>query len=372
MLFRSLLTEPVILFDYLYKILLPHPGAFTLFHDDYPVSTGIFHPPVTVLSLCGLAVLLTIGIVKRRVWPIISFGILWFIGGHLLESSFLGLELYFEHRNYLPSLGILFMLVGTLMTVARKTGKKNHVLLFIGLYQLALITITVMEIRLWASPLEQAAEWVRNHPHSPRALGRLGDAFIITDDINGAIREYRQIAMIYPDEVYPELKQVALRACARDEQIPDEDWQKLFIKAAHASVDNFSNTAELYLIVSVIRDNGCPGINTTDLNKLITILAENPRFKSVKSHLYDQASLLAFYTGDVHKSLYYVQQSINASPSITRKLFKAELLFAMGDMVKAGDTIASVEMIMQGNYRARLAYHERLSNLKKEMEKTGR
>jgi len=369
---ERLLTESVILFDYLDKILLPHPGAFTIFHDDFPISTGIIHPPVTFLSLCGLAVLLAVGVVKRRDWPIISFGILWFIGGHLLESSFLGLELYFEHRNYLPSLGVLFMLVGTLMTVARKIGKKNHALLFIGLYQLALLAITVMEIRLWASPLEQATEWVRNHPHSPRALGRLGDSFILTGDIDGAIREYKQIAMIYPDEVYPELKQVALRACARNEIIPDEDWQKLFVKAAHASVDSFSNTAELYLIVSVIRDNGCRGINIANLDRLIVILAENPRFNSVKSHLYDQASLLALYVGDVHRSLYYVQQSINVSPSVTRKLFKAELLFAMGDMVKARETIASVENIMQGNYRDRLAYHERLSNLKKAMEKTGK
>jgi hypothetical protein len=44
----------------------------------------------------------------------------------------------------------------------------------------------------------------------------------------------------------------------------------------------------------------------------------------------------------------------------------------MGDMVKARETIASVENIMQGNYRDRLAYHERLSNLKKAMEKTGK
>ena len=34
-------------------------------------------------------------------------GVLWFLAGHLLESSFIGLVIAFEHRNYLPSLGIL-------------------------------------------------------------------------------------------------------------------------------------------------------------------------------------------------------------------------------------------------------------------------
>ena len=363
--YERLLTEPAVLFDYLYKILLPHPGAFTLFHDDFPVSSGIFRPPLTFLSLCGMVVLLTTAFVKRTDWPLISFGIFWFVGGHLLESSFIGLELYFEHRNYLPSLGVIFVLIATLMTVARRIGKKNLVLLFIGLYQVAILAITVMEIRLWASPLKQATVWVKNHPHSARSLGRLGDAYIITGDIKGAIREYKKIAEIYPDEVYPELKQVALRACARNEEIPDDDWQKIINKAHHASVDSFSILAELSLIISTINGNECRGINPDNLNNLIITLVENPNFSRKRSNLYDQASLLAFYTGNISRSLYYVQQAINASASIPRELFKAELLFATGDRSKAGDTLNFIERKMRGNYKIRLAYYRRLSELKR-------
>lgn len=363
---ERLLTEAVILIDYLYKILLPHPGAFTIFHDDFPISTGLFHPPATFLSLCGLSVLLAVAVVKRRNWPIISFGILWFFAGHLLESSFIGLELYFEHRNYLPSVGVIFLLVGTGVHLARKIGKKNIVYLLLGVYPVIVLVITVAEIRLWASPLQQAMEWVRNHPRSARSHGRLGDAYIISGDIDGAIRAYAKIAEHFPGEVYPELKQIALRACARNETIPDEDWQDVLAKASRAKADNFSNLAELGLIVATIHGNECLGINTINLNRLIITLAENPAFRRVKSHYYDQASLLALYTGDLSGALLYIRKSINISGGITRELFKAELLFAMGDTVQARKTVASIEKKLQGNFKDRLAHQARLSALKKQ------
>ena len=52
--------------------------------------------------LVGLALW---GVRRRAMW---SFGLLWYLVGHSLESSLLSLELVFEHRNYVPSFGILF------------------------------------------------------------------------------------------------------------------------------------------------------------------------------------------------------------------------------------------------------------------------
>jgi len=135
-------------------------------------------------------------------------------------------------------------------------------------------------------------------------------------------------------------------------------------KAANAKVDNFSNIAEIGLIISTIHGNECLGINAGNLNRLIMTLAENPAFRRVKSHLYDQASLLALYTGDIAGSLFYVQKSINVSASINREIFKAELLLATGDVIKARETVSSIENRLQGNYRERLAYQSRLSAMK--------
>ena len=44
----------------------------------------------------------------RRKYPLLALPVLFFFAGHLLESTVIGLELYFEHRNYLPA-AFLFM-----------------------------------------------------------------------------------------------------------------------------------------------------------------------------------------------------------------------------------------------------------------------
>jgi tetratricopeptide (TPR) repeat protein len=48
--------------------------------------------------------LVGIGFAQMRNRPMLSFGLLFFFLNHLVESSIIGLELIFEHRNYLPSL----------------------------------------------------------------------------------------------------------------------------------------------------------------------------------------------------------------------------------------------------------------------------
>lgn len=41
---------------------------------------------------------------------LVFFGPVFFLAAHLVESSVIALELYFEHRNYLPSVGIFISL----------------------------------------------------------------------------------------------------------------------------------------------------------------------------------------------------------------------------------------------------------------------
>ena len=105
---ERLLTQPSVLLVYLKNILLPMYGAFGLYHDDFPVSTGLLAPPYTLLAIVGLLLLFLAGLGFRKSVPVFGFAVLWFLAGHALEASFVNLELYFEHRNYLPSLGVLF------------------------------------------------------------------------------------------------------------------------------------------------------------------------------------------------------------------------------------------------------------------------
>ena len=46
---------------------------------------------------------LFLALAKRRQLPLFSFSVLFFYASHLLESTVINLELYFEHRNYIAA-----------------------------------------------------------------------------------------------------------------------------------------------------------------------------------------------------------------------------------------------------------------------------
>lgn len=119
---ERLLTEGRVLWFYLGLILAPRLGAFGLFHDDFPLSTGIVTPWTTLPALIGLVSLAWLSWRMRNRMPLASFGIAWFLIGHAMESTFLPLELVHEHRNYLPLFGVLLTIVSVLVRTLEKVG----------------------------------------------------------------------------------------------------------------------------------------------------------------------------------------------------------------------------------------------------------
>ncbi len=108
---QRLLTEPRVLLMYLQEVLWPAPSVLAFYHDDVQASHGLLQPPGTVLALLMVAALFAGAVVLRRRLPLFSLGVLVFLVGHSLEGSVIPLELMFEHRNYLPSIGILLAMV---------------------------------------------------------------------------------------------------------------------------------------------------------------------------------------------------------------------------------------------------------------------
>lgn len=102
-LMERLFTEPRVLILYLSLLLYPAQGRFSIGHI-IPVSKSIVDPWTTLLCVALIILLVGFSVFQLRRRPFLSFGILFFFLNHLVESSFIGLELVFEHRNYLPSL----------------------------------------------------------------------------------------------------------------------------------------------------------------------------------------------------------------------------------------------------------------------------
>ena len=100
---ERLLTEPRILIFYLSQIFWPLPHRFSIAHD-VAIYRSLLDPWTTLPAILLVLFLIGFGILQMKKWPIVSFGILFFFLNHIIESTFIPLELVFEHRNYLPSL----------------------------------------------------------------------------------------------------------------------------------------------------------------------------------------------------------------------------------------------------------------------------
>ena len=113
---ERLLSEPRIILFYLSLIFYPVPTRLSIDHD-ITVSKTLLNPPTTLLSILFIVgiVIFACYLSKRR--PFVAFGIIFFFLNHLIESSFLPLELVFEHRNYIPSM-FLFIPVAILSAAA--------------------------------------------------------------------------------------------------------------------------------------------------------------------------------------------------------------------------------------------------------------
>jgi tetratricopeptide (TPR) repeat protein len=102
---ERLLTQLRVVVIYLSLILVPHPARLNLLHD-VETSRSWLEPPTTLV--CGLLLLglLVGGVLLARRFRLVSFAILWFFLQLLLESTVLPLEMIYEHRTYLPMVGV--------------------------------------------------------------------------------------------------------------------------------------------------------------------------------------------------------------------------------------------------------------------------
>jgi tetratricopeptide (TPR) repeat protein len=136
-------------------------------HDDIEISRGWFQPWTTAPALVGLALLAWSAWLVRAKWPLYAFGIGLFFIGHLLESSVLPLDLMYEHRQYLPSIGLLLASASVCMPLCTR----RWVVIAVLVPTLALLSaMTWTRAQTWSSEKNLFQEMVRINQHSPRAM----------------------------------------------------------------------------------------------------------------------------------------------------------------------------------------------------------
>lgn len=195
---QRLLTEPRILWDYLFHLLIPHIQTRGLYQDGITISTSFISPWITLPSILGIMALIIGGWLTRKTWPLLSLAIFFFLGGHLLESTAPPLELYFEHRNYLPAI-FLFLPIADGITKLSSYSKKIPALLIsfvlCGSYAMA----TWQQARIWGNEPQLMLVWAETNPRSPRAQNSAAQTWLRLGQPDRAIAHLERALKEMPD-----------------------------------------------------------------------------------------------------------------------------------------------------------------------------
>ncbi|TPQ29602.1 tetratricopeptide repeat protein [Methylomonas koyamae] len=168
---ERLLTEARVLFYYLRLLFYPDNSELSLAHDDFLVSRGLLSPKNTLFAVIGVFFLIGVAIKNtvRKGNAFIGFSVLWFFVGHLMESSVFPLELVYEHRNYIPSIGVV---IGFVLTAYKLFESRVSKQLINGFYisiAISLAFATYTRAAVWSNTNSFTYFEVRNHPESMRA-----------------------------------------------------------------------------------------------------------------------------------------------------------------------------------------------------------
>ena len=191
---QRLLTEPRVLFQYLALILLPWPSRLSVEHDP-AISTSLFSPWTTLPAILTWIVLLALGLRYARRSPLLSFALLWFLATLFLESSFIPLDLMFEHRLYLPSLAVIAPLIAGLVLY---TPRRRATLFSLGLLVLVLLVSTLARNRVWQTDQGLWRDCVRKTPFQASSFNNLGGFYDRKGQLERAITYYHHAIRLNP------------------------------------------------------------------------------------------------------------------------------------------------------------------------------
>jgi len=273
------------------------------------------------------------------------------------------LELYFEHRNYLPIAGPIFALVAFL---ALGTDTHRKILAVLApLY----IVVSAFSLYGFASlsgePSTSSRYWATKYPDSVRAVTTMA-TYQLTEE--GPVRTLDTLDRFvnqYPQHAYLRIQELNLRCMF----MPQQDHAPVIseLRRELANVE-FTYTAGKMLsqLFSTVTATNCNGIDLEIVAELAGLLRDNPRYASVPGYNHFHHKLLAGVArqrGDFEETIDELQRAISYQGSAELNMMMVTTLGGAGDFDAARKII--LEAWDQGprNPLARIAWRRELENL---------
>jgi tetratricopeptide (TPR) repeat protein len=310
---QRLITEPSIIWLYLGQLWLVIPTAGSVFHDQYTASSDLFHPLTTLPALLGCIALVAAGWSYRRAHPVVCLALLFFFAGHLIESTSVPLELYFEHRNYVPSM-LMFWPLGVLISRVRRPGLALVASILILCIPAWLCRNTAT---LWGDSLGQARVWAHDAPESPRAAAYAAQMEASAGRLDLALARLDNAAARFPSEPQVAFTLVNLKCAQGTLTTADIDFAASALHTARRE----PGPLMLHWFLSsipVARRGTCPALTAATLRNLLSAATSNPRIAALPGRMQDVVHVdgeLKLANGELDEALTSFNRALALAPT---------------------------------------------------------
>lgn len=292
---ERLMTETRIIWLYIRWTLLPDPYSLGLYHDDITISRSMLHPLTTLFSMLGIAALLVTGFLLRRRQPLVALGIAWFLGGQLMESTIFPLELAYEHRCYLPDLGLILAVTSLIYPLQSPAHVKFPRYALIAAMLCACAYLTWQRANDWKDNLTFATSEARHHPGSPYATYMLGQSYAnlaLFDDpgqYSNAVDSLKAASAVHNSGVIPDVSLVLVQAQLKGYVDPDV-LHRIAVKLSDRRI-NSSDIQGLNALIDCA-DRGNCRVQPADMYAIFDSALSNPEIDKLTGA---KANVLVIY-----------------------------------------------------------------------------
>jgi len=379
-LLERLLTESRILFHYIQGLILPDGTTLGLYHDDYLISTGLLSPWTTLVSLLGWLTVLMLAYLYRAKPAIglLFFGVFFYLGAHALESTIFSLELYFEHRNYLPAYGIFLSLGIALYYLMQQFRWKKLFIFLVIAIPAAQAAACYQRVQTWTSfeRILLAAQY--SHPESLRVHGDLALYYYNQRDFDRSVPHLEKVKELDPASASSIAIHRIIAHCLSRRDIPRSEYDDLQQSLSAAGLKYLPGGVKALL--EVVRRKQCPQL---DIDTFAGVLGhwlkeqagrgENDKLWLMNIHL---AQMLE-YSGKFSQAIPHLDRAAALYPGrLESGLLKVRNQLRIGDIDGAQQTLTNTVKNDRGtrpdHSKALLEYEKILQALSRTATSNGR
>lgn len=345
-LYERLLTQLHVMASYIRSILFPRLKDMSLYQDDFPITQTLDGYTALLLGIL-VSVIALIWYLRHRA-PVLAFGIAWFLGSHLLESTFVALEMVFEHRNYFGAMGLLLPVVYYTLQIASK--ELQPLRWFLAAFFVVFVGQTYSRVQEWSNTEVMLKVVVNDHPSSPRVRTEYANLLYNQGKTDEAIQQLRVAIELNPREAGSVIHQLALLCLdvKRHEGLLDEAETRL----TNGPVSVYALNA-LTKLMSIIRGGQCKQLILEDVRPLLLAALSQPdNIKNTKNSglLQGLVGAYEFTKGNYKSGVDFLLEAHELTGNIMflEQLVRFQIQFKKYD--DAEQTIAYMEQLNQERF----------------------